>query len=338
MIKITVASYNNQAVEPPLSAVFGRDGGTLGRSDDNRLVLPDPKNLVSRMQASIRSDGARHTIVNLSASNPLLVNGTQIEFEREYPLKAGDRIQVGLYLLQAEPHLTAVDPGAAAEEDSVLPVAPQHDASPAAAPQGVDGDALMQAFLQGAGLPNVTINWQMTPEFMEMVGKLLATSVAGTFELLGARSHLKSEVHADKTVVVVRNNNPLKFLSDSPTVLTQMLRKKMPGFMGPVEALEDAFADLRAHQEGVMAGTRGAVGEALRRLDPQAIEAHHPKAGPLDALVPSRRKAAMWDNYCEKHEQLARGAGKDFQGTFGKAFAKAYDKHIEHMQDEDQDG
>jgi FHA domain-containing protein len=329
MIKITVASYNNQAVEPPLSAVFGRDGGTLGRSEDNRLVLPDPKNLVSRRQASIRSDGSSHAIVNLSTSNPLLVNGTQIEFEREYPLKAGDRIQVGLYLLQVEPHLTAVDPDAAPQEEGALTVG---------SPQGVDSDALMRAFLQGAGLTNVPINWQMSPEFMEMLGKLLATSVAGAFDLLGARSHLKSEVHADKTVVVVRNNNPLKFLSDSPTVLTQMLRKKMPGFMGPVEALEDAFADLRVHQEGVMAGARGAVGEALRRLDPQTIEAHQPKAGPLDAMVPSRRKAAMWDSYCEKHGQLARGAAKDFQGTFGKAFAKAYDRHIERMQDEGQDG
>ena len=47
----------------------------LGRSDSNYLVLPDPKRYVSRLQASVKSDGARHTITNLSQANPILVNG-----------------------------------------------------------------------------------------------------------------------------------------------------------------------------------------------------------------------------------------------------------------------
>jgi FHA domain-containing protein len=336
MIKITVASYNNQAAQKPLSAVFGRDGGTLGRSDENHLVLPDPKSLVSRTQASIKSDGGRHTIVNLSVSNPILVNGKEIDFEREYPIKAGDEIRIGLYTLNVEPHLIAVDGKDARELGTSAVAVQQEPAAPISAGDAapaVDGEALMKAFLQGAGIPNVTINWQMTPEFMETIGKLLATSIGGTFELLDARAHVKREVNADMTMVVVRSNNPLKFLSDSPTVLTQMLRKKMPGFMAPVEAMEDAYADLKAHQDGVMAGMHGAVDDALHRLDPHAIEAQQQKGGPLDAMIPSRRKAEMWDRYCELHAQLARGARKDFHGTFGKAFVRAYEKHVEHMQD-----
>ena len=334
MIKITVASYNNQAVQTPLSAVFGRDGGTLGRSDDNRLVLPDPKNLVSRTQASVRSEGGRHTIVNLSTSNPILVNGTEIGFEREHPLQIGDKIQVGLYLLQVEPHLTTVD-GKDVRNDSAGTSAVQQEATIASsAENAVDGDVLMKAFLQGAGIPNVSINWQMTPEFMDMIGKLLATSVDGTFKLLGTRANLKREVNADKTMVVMRNNNPLKFLSDSQAVLTQMLRKKMPGFMGPVEAMEDAFIDLKAHQDAVMAGMQGAVEEALNKLDPHAVEAQQPKPGMLDGAIPSRRKATMWDQYCALHERTLRGARKDFHATFGKAFVQAYEKHVERMQDE----
>ena len=53
MIKLTAISYNNQAPIATLSAVFGRESGTLGRGADNHFVLPDPKNLVSRTQASI---------------------------------------------------------------------------------------------------------------------------------------------------------------------------------------------------------------------------------------------------------------------------------------------
>ena len=121
-------------------------------------------------------------------------------------------------------------------------------------------EALMAAFQRGAG---VQPNWQLTPEFMEMLGKLVGTSISGAHGLLLNRAELKRNIHADATVVVVRNNNPLKFLPDSVAAKTQMLRKKMPGFMGPVEALEDAFADLSAHHVGMrppsMTNTPGAA-------------------------------------------------------------------------------
>lgn len=105
-----------------------------------------------------------------------------------------------------------------------------------------------------------------------MLGKLVGTSISGAHSLLLNRAELKRNIHADATVVVVRNNNPLKFLPDSQAAKTQMLRKKMPGFMGPVEALEDAFVDLSAHQKCVKAGMEGAVAEALARVSPKAVE------------------------------------------------------------------
>jgi FHA domain-containing protein len=397
MIKITAVSYNNQATPAPLSAVFGRDGGTLGRSEDNFFILQDPKNLVSRIQASIKSDGARHTITNLSQANPILLNGKEIEFNREYPLNAGDEIQVGLYILKAEPHLVAVDTGAAPTVEKPVTVAPQpidihavppsltadtqprpaptriipnlaelhqkkneasglrarHTEEPEShskdkeskteapaehAPESVELDALMQAFLKGAGIPQVSLNSGMTPEFMEMLGKLLATSIKGTFQLLATRSSIKKEVRADVTMVVVRNNNPLKFLSDSETVLVQMLRKKMPGFMGPSEAMEDALADLHAHQTGMVAGMNGAITEVLKRFDPKTLEARAKSQKVLDTLVPLHKKARMWDQYDAMFEEVNREAHKDYHKLFGRAFLKAYEKEIARSRGEDKDG
>ena len=198
-------------------------------------------------------------------------------------------------------------------------------------------DPLMQSFLAGAGLDDVSINWQMTPEFMAMLGKLVATSVHGSFDLLEVRAQLKRDVHADVTQVVMRNNNPIKFLSDGRTALIQMLRKKMPGFMGPVEALDDAFADLKTHQECVVAGMQGALHEALDRLAPRRIEAAQGEPGLFDKLNPARRRAAMWDSYCGAHATLAQALDTDFQGTLGKAFAHSYDKHHERLLDEASD-
>lgn len=393
MIKITAVSYNNQASLDPLSAVFGRDGGTLGRSDDNFFVLPDPKNLVSRIQASVKSDGSRHTITNLSQANPILLNGKEIEFEREFPLNPGDEIQIGLYILKAEPHLVAVEidgntpvqidrpaaPPAQPVDIRAVPQKPVTEPRPSPAPQRIipnlaelhqkkseasglrarqagesgqqtkdasaehahasdDHEALMHAFLKGAGIPQVSLNSGMTPEFMETLGKLLATSIQGTFQLLATRASIKKEVKADVTMVVVRNNNPLKFLSDSETVLVQMLRKKMPGFMGPSEALQDAFSDLHAHQTGMVAGMNGAITEVLKRFDPKALEARVKSQKVLDTLVPLHRKARMWDQYDEMFDEINKEAQKDYQKLFGRAFLKAYEKEIVRSRNEDQDG
>ena len=395
MIKLTAVSYNNQASLAPLSAVFGRDGGTLVRSDDNHFVLPDPKNLVSRVQAMVKSDGARHSITNLSQANPILLNGKEIDFDREYPFNPGDEIQVGLYVLRAEPHLAAVEGNSAAatatptENHATPQKAAQAPREPVSSPIGsarqvpnlaelhhkkteasairarqadesahppskekppagsaeqtaadyvdADNDALMHAFLKGAGLEEVSLNSGVTPEFMETIGKLLATSIHGTFELLATRSSIKREVKADVTMVVVRNNNPLKFLSDSETVLVQMLRKKMPGFMGPNEALQDAFADLHAHQSGMVAGMNGAIHEVLKRFDPKTLEERIKAPNLLDSVVPSHRKARMWDLYDHLYEEINREAQRDYQKLFGKAFLKAYEKEIARSRNEEKD-
>ncbi|WP_028102194.1 type VI secretion system-associated FHA domain protein TagH [Pseudoduganella violaceinigra] len=189
-------------------------------------------------------------------------------------------------------------------------------------------DTLMAAFQRGAG---VQPNWQLTPEFMEMLGKLVATSIDGTHKLLRTRAALKRDIHADATVVVVRNNNPLKFLPDGQAAKTQMLRKKMPGFMGPVEAMEDAYVDLAAHQKCVMGGMEGAVAEALSRISPAEIESLQPSSA-LGSMLPAMRKAALWDRYCAKHAALTKSTVADFHAVLGDAFLSAYERRQDSME------
>ena len=194
-------------------------------------------------------------------------------------------------------------------------------------------EALKQAFLRGAGIPADAIGTDMTPELMEMLGKLMASSIQGTIDLLAMRSLVKQEVKADVTVVVMRNNNPLKFFPDSQTVLTQMLRKKMPGFMEPLEAMDDAWRDLRGHQVGVVAGTRASMDAMLRRLKPRRFEEELGPGGVLDKLIPPRRKAALWRMY-KTHYRTAAGEAKDqFKAVFGPEFLVAYEAEVARSQD-----
>jgi FHA domain-containing protein len=194
-----------------------------------------------------------------------------------------------------------------------------------------ENETLKQALLQGAGLPPDAIG-PLTPELMELVGKLLANSLQGTIDLLALRSLVKQEVKTDVTMVVVRNNNPLKFFPDSQTVLTQMLRKKMPGFMEPVEALDDAWRDLRGHQLGVVAGVRASMGGMLQRLDPHTIEAALPAPGLADKLVAARRPAACWELYRKQHAGAGVDAADPLKGASGAAFRAAYEAEVARLE------
>jgi FHA domain-containing protein len=199
------------------------------------------------------------------------------------------------------------------------------------AAQPAEHRALIQAFLNGAGIPSVTLAQGLTPEFMETVGKLLAISVQGTMDLNSQRALVKREVKADVTQVVVRNNNPLKFLPDSQTVLTQMFRKKMPGFMSPTEAMEDSYEDLHAHQMAVVAGMRAAMADMLKRLHPEGLEEKVKDLSLLDSMRLGSRKAKLWDSYLELYGKIGAEAQDDFQALFGEAFLDAYEREIERV-------
>lgn len=193
-----------------------------------------------------------------------------------------------------------------------------------------DHHVLIQALMDGAGLPFETLSSGLTPELMEIVGKLLATAVQGTIDLNATRALVKREAHADVTKVVVRNNNPLKFFADSQTVLIQMLRKKMPGFMGAVEAMQDAYEDLQAHQVGVVSGMRATMNDLLQRLNPEMLEKRLKNGGLLESLFPATRKAKLWDAYTARFQKIVTESSQDdFQVLFGKPFLQAYERKIE---------
>ena len=187
------------------------------------------------------------------------------------------------------------------------------------------GEVLKQAFLRGAGLPADTIG-PLTADMMELIGKLMSGCVQGTIDMLALRSLVRKEVNAEVTMIVMRNNNPLKFFPDSQTVLTQMLRKKMPGFMEPLESVADAYRDLRGHQNGVVVGTRASMDKVIRRLRPERIESAL-KTGALDAL-PFKRKADLWDLYCLQHHGVAGESQDQFKTLFGADFLEAYEKEV----------
>jgi FHA domain-containing protein len=216
----------------------------------------------------------------------------------------------------------------AASPDNLLNPASAAVPMPAAgqAAASASSDALTEAFLRGAGLAPGALPHGLTPEIMTIVGSLLRSATAGAVDMLAARAATKREVQASVTIISVQANNPLKFLPNADAALLQLLGKKMPGFMRADVAMRDAFEDLRAHEVGVIAGTRAALTEVLGKFDPAVLGDKLARGSVLESLVPSARKAKLWDMYLERYLQIRREAEDDFQSIFGRAFVQAYER------------
>lgn len=125
----TVIEHGGTPVASGPSALLAAPGGTIGRSPDNHLVLPDEQRQISRLQATVRFDDEGAAVVrNMSAVLPISVNGCTLRHEEESRVAEGDRVTIGSYVLEAANAKQAAPPAIAeapiTEPLSEHPVAP----------------------------------------------------------------------------------------------------------------------------------------------------------------------------------------------------------------------
>ena len=224
-----------------------------------------------------------------------------------------------------------VPPTAAAQK---LPAAQPKPVATAQSPQAQgDQASLLAALMEGLACPDLRID-ALTPELMRLIGSMLRESTRGTVELLVARTALKREMRAELTMIVARENNPLKFSPSVEVAMQYLLSAPMPGFMAAAPAMRDAFDDLRAHQLGVMAGMQAALDGVLQRFDPRQLETQLTAKSAISSLVPALRKARLWEVFQELYGQLSTEAQDDFAELFGKAFLIAYEAQLDRLANE----
>jgi predicted component of type VI protein secretion system len=79
-------------------AVFGPQGGTLGRASQNTLVLSDAERSVSRLHARVEWRPTGFVLVNMGL-NTIIHNGGLLATAEEAALTAGDVLRIGRFSL-----------------------------------------------------------------------------------------------------------------------------------------------------------------------------------------------------------------------------------------------
>ena len=191
--------------------------------------------------------------------------------------------------------------------------------------QAGESAELFDALLQGLGIGQMPHRERLDKHFMLLIGQLLRAFAEGSVELMAARAAVRREVKANVTLIAPEHNNPLKFSPDGEVALLYLLGNPYPGFMPPVDAVTHAYADLRAHQIGVVSGMRSALHRVLDRFDPAVIDRSAAKSGMVDSLLAVGRKARLWEAYGRYFDEAREEAEDRFQDFFGRAFLEAYE-------------
>lgn len=204
------------------------------------------------------------------------------------------------------------------------------ETSPAMGSQA-EASALAAAFARGCGLQPSQLG-SLDDAAMETLGRLFQGLVSGALQLIHARSSTKHELRAHMTMIATSGNNPLKFAPDAQAAMLQLVGRGLPGFMPPVDAVRDAFADLSAHQVGLVAASRSAMYAMAGRLSPEHIQQRMGGPRGFSGLLPSGHKAQLWDAFVAAHSQLLGEAREEFDAAFQGAFVDAYEGEVRRVQ------
>jgi type VI secretion system FHA domain protein len=188
----------------------------------------------------------------------------------------------------------------------------------------------LAAVLEGAGLEGVPV----TPELARSFGEILRVVVAGVMDVLQARQRIKNEFRMEMTSFKPAANNPLKFSANVDDALHNLLVKRNAAYLGPVEAFEDAFDDLRNHQMAMLAGVRVAFQAMLEKFDPDALQEQFDRDLKKGALLSMPGKLRYWDLYRERIRDMVQDSETSFRELFGEEFATAYEAQLARLKAE----
>ena len=225
----------------------------------------------------------------------------------------------------AAPIAAPAPPPLAASAPPPQPPAPApRDATPSTASQASG----LAAVLAGAGLSEADV----TPQLANSFGQILRVVVSGVMDVLRSRQQIKDEFRMRMTHFRPADNNPLKFSANVDDALHNLLVKRNAAYLGPVEAFEDAFDDLRNHQIAMLACMRVAFEFMLAEFDPDHLQEgfdRQLKKGSSLLSVPAKLK--YWDLYREMREEIVKDPEASFRELFGEEFAKAYEEQLRRL-------
>ncbi len=204
-------------------------------------------------------------------------------------------------------------------------------ATPVAVPEvqfGAEREPLA-AFIDGLGLGPEQQPAAGDHRWWFAVGCAMQQLCAGLLGQLRARANQRSGMRVQQTTFQMRENNPLKFSASVDEVFHNLFSRRGGSFMSAEHAIRDAFADLRDHEQALMAGVKGAMLGLLAQLEPERLAEQAASGGWWGRR---RRQRELWERYRQLHRDLVEEIGNNPNGGCSDEFVKAYEARLKRRQ------
>ncbi len=184
------------------------------------------------------------------------------------------------------------------------------------------------------------VNIAMVPEgdeqqFLDKIGHFVRAATQGLLDAMRSRSTFKDHMGLAKTGIREKENNPLKFASNVDQALDELMIYKGIHHLPAVDAIEEAFVDLRAHETAMSEAMRAAFFELLARFEPSALETSFNSGLRPGALLGIKNKSKYWDLYADFYADLSDQSRKKFDELVGRVFVETYETEIRRLRDGD---
>lgn len=331
-LHITILERQSQPLSPLLPPVIIDDSGTIGRSAENDLVLLDDP-AISRTHAKIRRASNEYIYEDLSTNGSINTDSNQLIHQTTIRIYDGLKLRLGQYLItfailqRPQPIETPPLFDARSKSEAIEPPTPlsrmpsDENSSPLSQGNDISGGAHhLDLIFKAAGLPIChPDNPEMAAMTSERIGRLLKAYTQGLKKALDARATVKDELHAARTLLGARDNNPLKFIRQDSDSLQELVLGTESTYRTAELAIEEAFNDLIAHEMALFAAIQHSAKQVIGRFSPNEIEES------VSGGIGFQRKMKCWDTYSEVFPQMAETALDDL---LGKAFLQAYEEQL----------
>jgi type VI secretion system FHA domain protein len=193
----------------------------------------------------------------------------------------------------------------------------------AAAPPPAPPAPSLDAFFRGAGVQAQWLDEKQAELVLQRLGQLMREVVLGANENLHVTAEQKNAMRV--TTREPQTKNALKTSTSVDEALTHLLLSDSAEYLPAVDSVRDAFAEIKQHQQHLLAAMRAAVSDYIARLDPDELEN---KIGRGSGLLSAANKLKYWDLFKDLYQVVAQRQPGQFPHQFIEELARAYELEV----------
>lgn len=313
----------------------------IGKGNPRRLFNGDRLRM-GEFEIEVSVDSGESLVVPMD-EKPSVAPDNIEQFVEEDSLRTGVKLLEEEEITGDEAFQSALFGGAAEEPEPE----PEPDSDPPLkdvgsnstdAPVGVTAEDLFDSFLDGLGVNRVELHPSVNrPDMMLTAGQVLREFVKGTTNLLSSRANLKNTFRLDQTMVLPRQNNPMKFSENTNDLLKQLLLGGEGEYLGAQDSIREVCRDLIHHQNAFLDAMNSAFIEFADRFDPDELQDGFDRTTGKK-LFSFMSKMKYWQLYCDMYPIMTEKGGGRFPQMFGEEFVRAYERQIVEYQRFDRGG